>query len=132
MKVDEEIYCDFEKVKILQIRNNKITFVGDEYFSMGSSDLTPRCVPITVNSKYVSDRIRSYFEMVRETKNSMNLYTGEIKAQYVQMWLKALSVEMRSDTQEDILSDAWEFTKLLLEKIEEINNTEVMGVRLFR
>lgn len=127
MNIGDKVYFDFEEGVIDNIRDGKIKSVSFEYTSTGSYDMTDRCFPANNHTKYISDRIRSYYEMILDARGVMNLNIPDIHKTYVEYWLQAL----KENTEEN-LAQAGMFTKLILNKIDELKKEEIFGIRILR
>lgn len=126
MEIGDFVFFEFKLVQIKEVtEDGRVTDVSDGYFSIVSSDLSSRILPITLTNKIVSEEYMDQSKYLHKYGNP-GLNYPDIHRHLVGMWLEdcnALSAGEKAP------NDVRGFVKKVLDSYKKI---EVDGVILLR
>lgn len=131
-KVGDFCYSEFDLVEIKEIEKNptRITEISDGYFNRVSHNLNDDCLPISLRTKILSEKVKEYHSKISEL-SSPNLNFPDIHRKYVHDWKQMCLAE---DAQEatEMLRKLENFTYSIIEKVNQNQLEEIDNIKIFK
>ena len=124
-------FCNFELMQIEKIQDGNITSVSTGYGSYGFHSFNDLFFPMDMQTKRVSDHVKSYSDEFHQLKNNA-LNFPALQSKLVEFWLELVKVKENPEE----LSKQYEKLKIfcdgVVQKVNELQELEVEGVKLLR
>lgn len=129
-KVGDWCFWDHQLAQVTSVdAEGRVSELSNGFIRGGSLDNRPWIVPVTLQNKVIADSVAAAKDEVYKANGSRILNWPDIADRFRVMWIEYV------DASEAGVAEAWkpveEFKRALLEKLRDIRNEEVDGVRIF-
>ena len=139
--IGQWVMSEHELKQIKEMEGTRITSVSDGMFSTGGSDLGYCTVPLTMQTKCLSDTYSYYYKQIRDAAGTMNINFPDISRAITSNWHDAcMAALIASEESEESIKQAIrirdkfekEFVRPTLNELQAAKDIVVAGVNVLR
>jgi hypothetical protein len=125
-KVGDWCFCEFKLKQVREIEDDgRVSEVSDGWCSHGSWDIRDRMIPLSLESKRISDSVAGVENRIREEERGSGLNWPDIHRKLVDLWVDAW--RMYESGHSDPLREVLNFQQETIEAIRDVRSKVVGG-----
>jgi len=123
-------FCEFKLQQILKIEDGEITGVSDGICTMGGH-LNDSCYPLDMKIKQISDGVAFWHKKFHDLSVS-SLNHPDLNQALIEKWIEMCENKDNADKLKKLYKRLDEFGKSIIEKVDDIKNEKIEGIKIFR